>query len=188
LEDRPNPPGIGYYPEDGSLRPMSAIDHPGLAGVLGQTGPKGGTLPDIPADTSIGPDNLTPKLFNQAHPNMVIPAEKTPLPGDMIRLSHGRKDGTDLAFVLPNRGFHLHVQLENRDKIVPLHLDQIGIIAGDARVLLSYRVIIDYRLVRHERRVCTLYEGPVPEELPAHYHRDLRDDWDGDRWGQVESA
>lgn len=187
FDDRPTPPGIGYYPEDGALRPMAAIDHPGLAGILGQTGAKGGVLPTVPADTSIGPDNLTPKLFNQAHPNMVIPAEKSPKPGDMIRLSHGRKDGTNLVFVLPNRGFHLHVQLENREKIVPMYLDQIGIIAGESRVLLSYRVIIDYRLVRHERRVCTLYEGPVPEELPTQYHRDLRDDWDGDLWGKVEN-
>jgi len=117
---------------------------------------------------------------------MVIPAEKSPKPGDVLRLSHGRKDGTDLTFVLPNAGFHLHVQLEDREKVVPLHLDQIGIIAGDARVLLSYRVVIEYRLMRNERRVCSLYEGPMPEEIPASYRRDLRDEWDDDRWGKVD--
>lgn len=186
FDDRPTPPGVGYYPEMGTLRPQAAINHHGLAGVLGKTGNKAEELPKIAADTSIGPDNLTPMLFNQAHPNMVIPAEKGPKAGDVIRLSHGRKDGTDLLFVLPNAGFHLHVQLEDREKVVPLHLDQIGIIAGDARVLLSYRVVIEYRLVRNERRVCTLYEGPMPNEIPASYRRDLRDDWDDDKWGQVD--
>lgn len=187
FDDRPIPVGIGYYPEDGSLRPAASIDHPGLAGVLKQTKARGAELPQVPADTTVGPDNLTPMLFNQAHPSMVIPAEKGPKAGDLIRLSHGRKDGTDLAFVLPNGGFHLHVQLESREKVVPLHLDQIGIIAGEAKVLLSYRVVVDYRLVRHERRVCTLYEGPMPTEIPAAYHRDLRDDWDDDAWNQMES-
>jgi hypothetical protein len=187
-EDRPTPPGIGYYPETGSLRPMAALEHPGLAGVLGQTTGKNAAPPDVPADTSIGPEHLSPKLFNQAHPNMVIPAEKSPQPGDVIRLSHGRKDGSDLLFILPATGFHLHVQLEDRERVVPLHLDQIGIIAGDARVLLSYRVVIDYRLVRHERRVCSLYEGPVPDPIPPRYKRDLRDEWEGDRWGNMENS
>lgn len=186
FDDQPTPVGIGYYPENGSLRPVAAIDHPGLAGVLRQTKAQTAEMPKVPADLSFGPEHLTPMLFNQAHPNMVIPAEKSPLPGDLIRLSHGRKDGSDLMFVLPNSGFHLHVQLENREKVVPLHWDQLGIIAGDARVLLSYRVVIEYRLARHERRVCTLYEGPVPVEIPAAYRRDLRDDWDDDVWNQNE--
>jgi hypothetical protein len=188
FDDRPTPPGIGYYPETGSLRPMAAIEHPGLAGVMGQTSAKSAELPKVPADTSIGPEHLSPKLFNQAHPNMVIPAEKSPQPGDVVRVSHGRKDGSDLIFVLPKRGFHLHVQLENREKVVPLFLDQIGIIAGDARVLLSYRVIIDYRLVCHERRVCSLYEGPMPDSIPVEYRRDLRDEWEGDLWGNMENS
>lgn len=188
FSDRPQPPGVGYYPETGSLRPVAALNHPRLAGVLGQTESKGMAVPNIPADTSIGSEHLTPMLFNQAHPNMVIPAEKSPKPGDVVRLSHGRKDGTDLAFVLPNRGFHLHVQLENREKVVPLHLDQIGILAGDARVLLSYRVVFEYRLVRNERRVCTLYEGPVPVDIPRSYRRDIRDEWDDDLWDKVDSV
>lgn len=188
FDDRPIPPGIGYYPEMGALRPMAAIDHPGLAGVMRQMKAQSAEMPQVPADTSVGLDNLTPMLFNQAHPNMVIPAEKSPKPGDLVRISHGRKDGTDLMFVLPNAGFHLHVQLEDREKVVPLFLDQIGIIAGDARVLLSHRVIIDYRLVRHERRVCSLYEGPVPDEIPAGYRRNLRDEWDDDAWGNAEAS
>lgn len=187
FDDRPTPPGIGYYPESGSLRPLAAIEHPGLAGVLGQTGAKGGAVPNVPVGTTIGPDHLTPKFFNQAHPNMVIPAEKGPSPGDVVRLSHGRKDGTDLLFVLPNAGFHLHVQLEDREKVVPLHLDQIGIIAGEARLMLSYRVVVEYRLVRHERRVSTLYEGPMPAAIPRSYCRDIRDAWDDDLWSKAEN-
>ncbi|MBK9259038.1 MAG: DUF2169 domain-containing protein [Polyangiaceae bacterium] len=183
-DDRPIPVGLGYYPEDGSLRPQASIDHPGLAGVLGQTGAKTNAAANVTSNVSLTVDNLTPMLFNQAHPNMVIPAEKSPKPGDVVRLSHGRKDGTDLLFVLPNRGFHLHVQLENRERIVPLHLDQIGIIGGEARVLLSYRVVFEYRLVRNERRVCSLYEGAMPEEIPSHYRRDLRDEWEDDLWGK----
>lgn len=187
-DDRPVPVGLGYYPENGSLRPQAAINHPGLAGVLGQTSEKTGTAPNLPSDFAITVEHLTPMLFSQAHPNMVIPAEKSPKPGEVIRLSHGRKDGTDLVFVLPNRGFHLHVQLESRERVVPLHLDQIGIIAGEARVLLSYRTVIEYRLVRHERRVCSLYEGPVPAEIPSHYRRDLRDEWEDDLWGKELSS
>ena len=186
FDDRPPPAGIGYYPENGSLRPVAAMAHPGLAGVLRQTNAQSAELPKVPADASFGPEHLTPMLFNQAHPNMVIPAEKSPIPGDLVRLSHGRKNGSDLMFVLPNAGFHLHVQLENREKVVPLHWDQIGIIAGEARVLMAYRVVIEYRLARHERRVCTLYEGPVPAEIPATYRQDLRDDWDDDGWNPNE--
>lgn len=186
VQDRPIPPGVGFYPENGSLRPQAAINHPGLAGVLGKTGSKSGETPAVPADISIGPEHLTPMLFNQAHPNMVIPAENTPKPGERIRLTHGRKDGTDLVFALPAGGFHLHVQLENRERVVPLCLDQIGIIAGDARVLLSYRVVIDYRLVRHERRICTLHEGAMPDEIPAHYRHEVRDEWDDDVWLKAE--
>lgn len=186
-DERPLPPGIGFYPENGSLRPQAAIDHPGLAGVLGQTGAKAGNTQPIPNDLLVGPDNLTPVLFNQAHPNMVIPAEKSPKPGDLIRLSNGRKDGTSLDFVLPRGGFHLHVQLENREKVVPLHLDQIGIIAGEARVLLSYRTVIEYRLVQHERRMCSLYQGPVPDEIPTHYRREFHDEWDQDAWLETDT-
>lgn len=188
FDDRPVPPGIGYYPENGSLRPMAGIDHPGLAGIMGKKADKSGSMMNTPTNVTIHSDHLTPIIFNQAHPNMVIPAEKSPQSGDLIRISHGRKDGSDLAFVLPNRGFHLHVQLENREKAVPLHLDQIGIIAGDARVLLSYRVVIDYHLVRHERRVCSLYEGPPPDPIPPEYRRDLRDEWEGDLWGNLENV
>lgn len=188
FDDRPIPPGIGYYPETGSLRPMAALDHPGLSGILGKPSDSANPKVNIPANMTIGPDHLTPMMFNQAHPNMVIPAEKSPKSGDIVRFSHARKDGSDLVFALPSRGFHLHVQLENREKIVPLVLDQIGIMAGDARLLLSYRVVIEYRLVRHERRVCSLYTGPVPDSIPSEYRRDLTDEWDGDRWADRENA
>lgn len=186
--DRPAPPGIGFYPENGSLRPQAAIEHPGLAGVLGKTGGKPAEAPAPSTDISVGPEHLTPILFNQAHPNMVIPAQNAPKPGERIRLSHGCKDGSDLIFALPKGGFHLHVQLENRETVVPLVLDQIGIIAGEERVLLSYRVVIDYRLVRHERRICTLYEGALPDAIPPHYRRDVRDEWDDENWKQTENS
>jgi hypothetical protein len=182
-DDRPTPVGLGYYPEEGSLRPQASVDHPGLAGILGGT-EKGKPAPPLPSDLAVTVEHLTPMLFNQGHPGNVIPAEKGPKPGDWVRLSHGRKDGNDLAFVLPNRGFHLHVQLETREHVIPLHLDQIGIVAGEARVLLSYRVVFEYRLVRHERRACSLHAGPVPEAIPAHYRRDLGDEWDEGFWGK----
>lgn len=185
-DDRPTPPGLGFYPEDGSLRPMASIEHPGLAGVVGRS-ERGKPAASIPSDLSITVDHLTPMLFSQAHPDMVIPAEKAPKPGDWVRLTHGRGDGSELAFVLPDKGFHLHVQLETRESVVPLHLDQIGILAGEERVLLSYRVVFEYRVTRHERRVCSLYEGLVPSAIPSHYRRDLRDEWDDDLWGKEAS-
>lgn len=183
-DERPIPVGLGYYPEEGSLRPQAAIDHPGLAGVIGAAGKRGASPSPTPEDLSITADNLGPMLFNQGHPANVIPAEKAPARGDWVRLSHGRKDGSDLAFLLVDEGFHLHVQLEDRERVIPLHLDQIGIIAGEARVLLSYRVVFEYRLVKGERRVCSLHEGRAPEVIPAHYRRDLRDEWEEDLWGK----
>jgi hypothetical protein len=179
--DRPTPVGLGHYPEDGTLRPQGAINHPGLAGVVGNAA-RGASPAPSPVDVPLGPSHLAPTFFNQAHPAMVIEAGKAPRAGDWIRLSHGRRDGGELAFSLPEPEFHLHVQLEDRERLLPLHLDQIGILAGDERVLLSYRVVLEYRLVRRERRVATLHPGPLPDAIPAGYRRDLRDEWDEKWW------
>jgi hypothetical protein len=183
--DRPLPVGVGYYPSDGSLRPIAALDHPALDDARLRIG---GAVRDAAEErrketkSLVTPDQLGPALFNQAHPAWVIPAEKAPRPGDAVRVSHGRRDGTDLVFTMPAPSFHVHVQLEEREHVVPLHLDQIGILCGEARVMLSHRVVFEYSVVRGERRRATLHRGPAPASIPAHYGADQRAERETDWW------
>ncbi len=185
FDDRPVPVGLGYYPETGSLRPIAAINHPAASGARSQIFGKGPVVPGppvtppAPLDSEITADHLTPALFNQAHPDMVIEARKSPLPGDAVRLSRGRRGGEDLAFVLPETPAHVHVQLADREALVPLHLDQIGILGGEDRVLLSYRTVFEYRVVAREKRFATLHPGPLPAEIPARYRKHAPPEWDG---------
>nr|WP_187345996.1 DUF2169 domain-containing protein [Sorangium cellulosum] len=111
----------------------------------------------------------TPRsIFNMGHPGMMIEAGGEPKPGDGVRLSHGLRGG-DLAFGMPALKMHVHVQLEERQYVFPMHLDQIGIVAGEGRVFFSLRCVFEYRIRKEERRTVTLYDGAAPAEIPGSY-------------------
>lgn len=182
--DRPIPVGLGYY--EGPLGGLAAIDHPIARDAWQRLRDGGsGSAPAPSLDGQVTADHLTPRLFNRAHPEMVIDADKAPKPGDRVLLSHGLRDG-DLAFALPDAAFHVYVQLEDRAFVFPLHLDEIGLVAGEGRVVLGFRVVFEYATKRGERRFAALHEGPAPREIPGDYRIEERDDWD-DRWWDAEA-
>lgn len=149
-EDKPEPVGTAPYPEDGSLRPLIAVEFD----------PENLDVPKL--------DRVKPLFFNRAHPKMIIEPARAPKPGAEITATHVRPDG-DLRFVLPELELHAHVQLEDRSYVFPLHLDQIGILAEDERVFLSYRVVFRYRVAPLERRRTTLRAGALPSAVPDDY-------------------
>lgn len=161
-DDQPDPVGLGYYPATGSLRALASVDHPAAKAMTAKT-PWQSTSRE-----PLRPEQLKPIFFNMAHPGMIIEADKAPEPGDRIRVSHGMRDG-DLDVSLPDTAMHVHVQLEGRDYAFPLYLDQIGIVAGEGRIMLSHRCVFEYRLLKGERRFVTLYAGPPPAEVPSSY-------------------
>jgi hypothetical protein len=148
--DQPDPFGTAPYPENGSLRPLNAVD--------------------FDAENLETPklERISPLFFNRAHPRMIIEPSQAPKPGDEVVVSHVHPDG-DLRFAWPELPLHAHVQLEQRSYLFPLHVDQIGILAEDRRVFLSCRVVFRYRLVPMERRRTTLHAGPLPADVPADY-------------------
>jgi len=164
-QQTPAPVGLGYYPMDGALRALDSVD---------MSEPDGSIY-----------HKLSPRYFNQAHPNMIIDAAKVPEPGDIVRLTYGRRDG-DLEFEWPDRPLHVHMQLEDAHYLFPLHIDQLGIVAGADRVFFSHRVVLRYRVIAKERRLITLHEGPVPDAVPSHYIQRWSDDWDADWWDQPD--
>ena len=97
-----------------------------------------------------------------------VPPAQTPRPGETIEVTNVRPSGA-LRFVMPDMAMHAHVQLEDRQFVFPLHLDQIGILAEENRVFLSFRVAFTYRIVPLERRRVTLWRGPAPAEIPERY-------------------
>lgn len=181
-QERPVPVGLGYYPQLGGLRPLAALDHPSVKEARARLGLA--TRDGDPAEPSSARD-LTPVLFNQAHPGMVIEAAKAPRAGDVVRVTHGRRGGHDLWFALPDRPLHLHVQLGDREHVVPMHLDQIGVVCGEAKVLLSHRSVFEYTSRPGEPREVTLYRGPVPADIPPGYRRAAQAGWDRDWWDRV---
>ncbi|APR88186.1 putative exported protein [Minicystis rosea] len=166
VHDMPDPVGLGYYPHDGSLRPLAAIDHPLAA--------RGSSPSNSEPMRPIDAEDILPTVFNAAQPRMILPPGAGPRAGDIIRVSHGLRDG-DLAFAMPDLAMHVHVQLEDREHVFPMHLDQIGIVAGEGLVFFSLRSVVEYRIVKGERRTITLHPGPVPAVLPAS-HRIARPD------------
>jgi len=182
IDDFPEPVGLGYYPLDGALRVKNAADH--ALSKVPVTGVKPGAAPPVlepGTKEPIRPNQLLPTFLNMAHPNMVIEVGKEPRAGDVVRLSHGLHDG-DLDFVMPDLGMHVHVQLAERQYVFPLHLDQIGIVAGEGRVFFSLRCVFEYRVVKGERRRVTLYPGGVPEVIPEAYRVVWKDRWDKGWW------
>jgi len=185
IDDLPEPVGLGYYPLDGALRVNSAVDHPIARAKVTTVARPGIPLPSLDpgAMEPIRTTEILPTFFNMAHPRMVIPAGKEPKPGDLVSLSHGVRGG-DLAFVMPALALHVHVQLAERQYVFPLHLDQIGLVAGEGRVFFSLRCVFEYRLVKGERRRATLHEGPVPDPIPEAYRIAWKDRWDKGWWDE----
>ncbi|MEO7329885.1 MAG: hypothetical protein ABI193_15005, partial [Minicystis sp.] len=60
----------------------------------------------------------------------------------------------------------------------PLHLDQIGLLAGEDQVMLGYRVVFEYPTKRGERRFAALYPGDRPAEAPTSYDRRVDEVWE----------
>jgi hypothetical protein len=170
------------------LRPLAALAHPladqARAAMFGR-GPAKAPPAGEGARGPVTVEHVSPLLFNQAHPDMVIEAGKGPRPGDIVRLSNGRLGGEDLVFAMPEDALHLYVQIHDRGHLLPMHLDQIGILAGEATVLFSYRVVFEYRLKKGEKRFAALYAGPVPRAVPPEYARPFQDEWDDDWWDKV---
>lgn len=156
FEDRPRVVGSAPYPSDGSLAKLNAVDFQ--------------CDPDDPARSQLR--EVKPTLFNVAHPDWIIPAAESPRPGDRVVIQGMDPNGA-FDFSLPDQRYFVHVQLERRSFLFPLHLDQIGVLLDHRRVFLSYRVAFRYRLVKFERRRATLHAGPVPDAVPEDSLMDL---------------
>lgn len=149
FEDQPDPFCPVPLPPDSGLRAMNAVElepHEGAERIR----------------------QITPRMFNHAHPRMIIEPEHAPRAGDEVVVTCVRPDG-DLRIALPDHTSHVHVQLENQHYLFPLHLDMIGILAEEERLVLGYRVVFTYAYRRMERRLTSLYLGPVPKEVPTEY-------------------
>ncbi|WP_437899002.1 DUF2169 domain-containing protein [Sorangium sp. So ce124] len=158
--DSPDPVGLGYYPAEGALR---------LKAATSAAAPDPSRLtPDRAPEFEVGHRDILPTFFNMGHPGMMIEPGGEPRPGDGIRLTHGLRGG-DLAFAMPDLRMHIHVQLEGREYVFPMHLDQIGIVAGEGRVFFSLRCVFEYHVRKEERRTATLYGGPAPALIPGSY-------------------
>lgn len=147
IEDRPEPMATGPYPEGGSLRAETAVEL------------------DLESDNP-GLKRITPLIFNRAHPRMVLAPANTPQPGEFVQVTHASPHGP-LQFTMPDLSFHVEVRLENRRYHFPLHLDLIAVLLDEQRIVLGYRVVFKYRLVKGDRRSVTLHPGPVPEAASA---------------------
>ncbi|HWR53820.1 MAG TPA: DUF2169 domain-containing protein [Bryobacteraceae bacterium] len=146
-EDRPEPMATGPYPEGASLRVENALEL------------------DLESDNP-GIKRITPLAFNRAHPRMILAPANTPQPGELVEVTHASPHGP-LQFPIPEQAFHAEVSLENRRYAFPLHVDLIAMLLDEQRVVLGYRVVFKYRLVKGDRRSVTLQPGPVPEVASA---------------------
>jgi hypothetical protein len=151
FEDRPDPLCPAPLPIVSGLRTLNAVE-----------------LDLTPGEERI--KQLKPLMFNNAHPRLIIEPGRSPRPGDTVEITCVRPDG-DIRFVLPELSHHVHVQLEDRSYVFPLHLDLIGVIAEEMKVVLGYRVVFTYTLHALERRLCSLRPGPLPSSVPAEYVR-----------------
>lgn len=143
IEDRPEPMATGPYPAEGSLRVENAVEL------------------DLESENP-GLKRIRPLMFNHAHPRMILAPSDTPRYGELVEITHASSEGA-LRFEMPELAFHARVDLESRNYAFPLHLDQIMVLLEERRVVLGYRVVFKYRLVRGERRGVVLRQGPVPE-------------------------
>lgn len=144
IDDRPEPMATGPYPAEGSLRVESAAEL------------------DLDAPQPVL-KRVRPLVFNRAHPRMILPPAETPRAGEIVEITHASPQGA-LRFAMPALAFHARVTLEDRGYDFPLHLDQIAVLTEEKRVVLGYRVVFKYRLVKRERRRVELRPGAAPEE------------------------
>lgn len=143
VEDRPEPMATGPYPAEGSLRAERAVEL------------------DLESENP-GLKQIRPLVFNHAHPGMILAPRETPRHGEAVEVTHASSEGA-LRFRMLELAFHAQVDLEDRHYAFPLHLDQIAILLEQRRVVLGYRVVFKYRLVKGERRSVRLCQGTVPE-------------------------
>ena len=148
-DDKPEPWCWGPYPQEGALRAVNAAD-------IDESGP----VPRLRA--------LKPTAFNHAHPALILPATSAPTSGDPVQVVGMNGDGP-LQFLLPELHLHAHVQLEDRNYVFPMHLDQMLIAATERRLVLSFRAAFRYRMVPLERRCATIRVGAAPREVPSDY-------------------
>lgn len=146
-EDQPSPLSTGPYSREWALRMLNSVE-----------------LTDDPEKPGI--KRLKPEYFNNAHPAMIIYDPLTT--GDVITISHLRPEGS-LRFELPDINMHVHVQLEDRHFLFPLHLESIGILGDENQIFFSCRVAFKYEIIPLERRVATLHPGKLPESFPEEY-------------------
>lgn len=145
--DRPEPVGCAPYPAGGSLRVLGGIDL---------------KIDKVQPENS-GIRRITPRFFNGAHPQMIVPPNRTPQAGELIEVTAVRPTGS-LRFRMPAVQLQVEVALEDRIYHFPLHLDQIGILAEEQRVFLSYRVAYKYPIVPMELRRTTLRHAPAAKD------------------------
>ena len=148
-DDKPEPWCWAPYPREGALRAVNAADID-----------ESGALPRL--------RGLKPTAFNHAHPALIIPATSAPTSGDPVQVLGMNAQGP-LQFLLPELRLHTHVQLEDRNYVFPMHLDQILVAATDRRLVLSFRAAFRYRMVPMERRCATIRTGAAPRTVPADY-------------------
>ena len=70
--------------------------------------------------------------------SMTIAPERAPLPGTIVEITHATPQGA-LCFALPDFRMHACVELEDRDLLLPLHLQAIAVFLETRRVFLAYR-------------------------------------------------
>lgn len=112
---------------------------------------------DVAEDGTLSP--LSPLWLNEAHPSLIIPPAEAPEAGAAVSLTGVRRDGQPLSFELPTWELTACVRLADRSHVFPLHLDQLAIMAEEGLVMLSYRVVFRYRIVRGESRSATLLQS-----------------------------
>lgn len=151
-DDRPDTIGTAPYPVKWSLRAVNAVE-------IDESHPDGPRV-----------ERILPTYFNNAHPRMIV---TDPVgPGDEVSVTHARPEG-QLRFRIPDLRMHVHVQLEERNFVFPMHLEQITVIGEERRVMFSLRTCFRYDVIPLERRVVTIRPGPVPDDVPPSYPYDL---------------
>ena len=147
-DDRPDSVGTAPYSREWELRVMNGTE-------MDDSNPNNPVL-----------KRMKPTLFNNAHPNLIVTDELTA--DDQVTITNTSPSG-QIQFRLPAMQQHVHIRLGKRHLVFPMHLEQIAVFGDDQKVLLSYRCCYRYRMVPMERRLATLYEGPMPTEVPRAY-------------------
>jgi hypothetical protein len=117
--------------------------------------------PRLKAAVQLGEDGrvreITPRMFNMAFPEMVVPHEVAP--GSVVHLL-GVTTGGHLFFNLPSQPPQMRLELG--DKLIerPLAIDQIGVDVEAGKVFITYRFPFRYHFVPEQQRRVTLYQGP----------------------------